>query len=92
MDSERAWRSPTRKELTSMSKITRLAETSVGAFSAIIVELVEADETPAVVIVQWPLQPTVLHPRRFPETAAMIARLFATASTELASTKFRRRL
>jgi hypothetical protein len=45
-----------------------------------------------VVIVQWPLQPTVLHPRRFPETAAMIARLFATASTELARIKSRKRL
>ena len=75
-----------------MSKVTLLAECTITAFSTITVELVEADETPAVVIVQWPLQPTVLHPRRFPETAAMIARLFATASTELTSTKFRRRL
>lgn len=77
-----------------MSKTTTLAESQVTAspHNTILIELVEADETPAVVIVQWPLQPTVLHPRRFPETAAMIARLFATASTELARIKSRKRL
>ena len=56
------------------------------------IELVEADETPAVIIVRWPTKPTVLHPRRFPETAAAIARTFAAASTELASIKARRPL
>jgi hypothetical protein len=56
------------------------------------IELVEADETSAVVIVQWPPQPTVLHPRRFPDTAAMVARLFAEAATLLAAIKAGRRL
>jgi hypothetical protein len=60
--------------------------------NVISIELVEADETPAVVIVTWPTKPTVLHPRRFHDVAAMVARLFATASTELASIKSRRRL
>jgi hypothetical protein len=60
--------------------------------NVISIELVEADETPAVVIVSWPLQPTVLHPRRFPDVAAMVARLFATASTELANIKSKRGL
>jgi hypothetical protein len=75
-----------------MSKVTTLAEGQLTAVGTITIELVEADETPAVVIVQWPLQPTVLHPKRFTETAAMIARLFATASTELARIKARRPL
>jgi hypothetical protein len=56
------------------------------------VELVEADETSAVVIVRWPLKATVCHPRRFPDTAATIARLFAEAATTLASIKANRRL
>jgi hypothetical protein len=70
-----------------MSKVTTLAEGRLTAVGTITIELVEADETPAVVIVQWPPQPTVLHPRRFPDTAAVVARLFAEAATRLAALK-----
>lgn len=38
----------------------------------ITVELVEADVTPAVVIVRWPAKPTVIHPQRFADAAAVI--------------------
>jgi hypothetical protein len=70
-----------------MSKVTNLAEGQLTAVGTITIELVEADETPAVVIVQWPPQTTVLYPRRFPDTAAMVARLFAEAATKLAAIK-----
>lgn len=59
-----------------MSIITELASAAITATDTITVEVIEADETPAVVIVRWPVKPTVLHPRRFPDTAAMVARLF----------------
>jgi hypothetical protein len=75
-----------------MSQITVLAECTITAFSTITIELVEADETPAVVIVRWPAKATISHPRRFPETAAVIARTFAAAHTELASIRARRGL
>jgi hypothetical protein len=75
-----------------MSKITELASSQITATDTITVELVEADETPSVVILRWPLKPTVCHPRRFPDTAARIARLFAEAATILASIKANRRL
>ena len=75
-----------------MSQITELASAAITATDTIVVELVEADETPAVVIVRWPVKPTVLHPRRFPDTAAMVARLFAEAHTVLANIKAGRRL
>ena len=75
-----------------MSKVTPLASNQITATDTITVELIEADETPAVVIVSWPVKPTVLHPRRFPDTAAVIARLFAEATTRLAGIKARRRL
>jgi len=75
-----------------MSKVTTLADGQITAVGTITIELVEADETPAVVIVQWPPQPTLLHPRRFPDTAAMVARLFAEAATLLAAIKAGRRL
>lgn len=75
-----------------MSKITELASSQITAVDIITVELVEADETPTVVIIKWPAKATVLHPRRFPDTAAALARLFSTAHTELARIKARRRL
>jgi hypothetical protein len=49
-----------------MSTVTTLAEGQLTAAGTITVELVEADETPTTVIVRWPSQPSVLHPRRFP--------------------------
>jgi hypothetical protein len=70
-----------------MSKQTPLAEGQITATDTITVELIEDDETPAVVIIRWPDKPSVIHPRRFPDTPAMLTRLFATAAIELASIK-----
>ena len=75
-----------------MSQVTVLAEGQITPSNAVVVELVEADETPAAVIIRWPAKPTVLHPRRFPDTATVIARLFAEAHTTLAAIKARRKL
>jgi hypothetical protein len=74
------------------TNVTTLASSRINASEAIVVELVEADETPAVVIVRWPAKPTILHPRRFPDTAAAMAKLFAEAATTLAAIKAGRRL
>ena len=60
-----------------MSKVTELATGQITATETITVELIEANETPAVVIIRWPARPSVLHPRRFPDAAAVLARLFA---------------
>ena len=49
-----------------MSKITELASGQLNRLGTIIVELIEADETPAVVIIRWPSKPTVIHPHHFP--------------------------
>jgi hypothetical protein len=69
-----------------------LASNQITATDTITVELIEADETPAVVIVSWPAKPTVLHPRRFPDAAATVAQLFARAHVVLAAIKAGRRL
>jgi hypothetical protein len=66
-----------------MSQITELASGAITAADTITVELIEADETPAVVIVRWPAKPTVLHPRRFPDAAATIARRAATRLAQI---------
>jgi hypothetical protein len=70
-----------------MSKITELASSQITPSDTLAIELVEADETPTVVIIRWPVKATVCHPRRFPDTAATLARLFAEAATTLASIK-----
>ena len=74
-----------------MSHVTELA-TGPTAVDSITIELIEADETPAVVIVRWPLKPTVLHPRRFPSAAEAAARTFAAAVVRLTQLRRDRRL
>jgi len=51
-----------------MSEITTLATGQLKGHDAITIELVEADETPAVVIIRWPVKASVVHPHRFPDT------------------------
>jgi hypothetical protein len=75
-----------------MSTITTLAEGQITPTDTITIELVEADETPTVIIVRWPLKATVCHPRRFPDTAAALVKMFAEAATRLAGIRSRRRL
>lgn len=75
-----------------MTHVTELATGQLTTSEFITIELIEADETPVVVIVRWPVKPTVLHPRRFPDAAAAIAQLFARAHVVLAAIKAKRRL
>jgi hypothetical protein len=75
-----------------MSQITQLASSQITATDTITIELVEADETPAVIILRWPAKPTVLHPHRFPSAAEGAARTFAIAAVRLAGIKRDRRL
>ena len=46
-----------------MSKAIPLGR--ITAVDTLKIELVEADETPAVVIIRWPAKPSILNPRRF---------------------------
>jgi hypothetical protein len=47
-----------------MSKMTELASGAITAVDTVTIELGEADETPAIVIVTWPAKATVFHPHR----------------------------
>ena len=62
-----------------MSKITELASGAITAADSVAIELVET-----VVIVRWPNKPTVLRPRRLPDSASIVVRLFAEAHITLA--------
>jgi hypothetical protein len=69
-----------------------LASGAITTAHNITIELVEADETPAVVIIRWPAKPNVIHPHRFPSGADTAARIFATAAVRLAQIRRDRRL
>jgi hypothetical protein len=75
-----------------MSKLTELASGQITAVDHTTIELVQADETPAVVIIRWPAKASVLHPRRFPAIADATARTFAAAVVKLAQIRRDRRL
>jgi hypothetical protein len=75
-----------------MSQITQLASAQLTAVDVLTIELVETSEHPTVVIIRWPDKPSVIHPRRFPDVASVVVRLFAEAHTTLASIKTGRRL
>lgn len=57
-----------------MSNITTLASGPINSVETLTIELVEADQTPAVVIIRWPLKASVIHPHRFPTVAEAAAR------------------
>ena len=65
-----------------MSPVTVLASGQIAAVDAIVIELVQANETPAAVIIRWPAKPSVLHPHRFPAVAEIAALTFAAAVAE----------
>jgi hypothetical protein len=67
-----------------MSQTTELGSGAITAVDTITIELVESEETPPVIIIRWPVKPTVLHPRRFPYAANTAAALFAGAVVRLA--------
>ena len=68
------------------SPITPLASGQVN-HAHLSVELVEPDSMPAVVRINWPTAPTIVDPKRFPDTAAAITQLFARAHIVLAALK-----
>jgi hypothetical protein len=73
-----------------VQEITQLAFAQLTPTDQLVVQLVRP-RTPAVerslhrtvVRVVWPLQPMAVDAREFPETAAVVVKLFAGAATEL---------
>ena len=57
LEHRRARRSTNLESETSVSKITELATSQITATDTLAIELVEADENPAVVIISWPAKP-----------------------------------
>jgi hypothetical protein len=47
--------------MDAVSKVTPLASSQINTTGTLTIELIEADETPAVIIIRWPLKASVLH-------------------------------
>jgi hypothetical protein len=77
-----------------MTNVTTLGEAQITAspHDVVTIELGERDGSPAIIKITWPLHPTVVDPRRFPDLAAAIAQLFARAHIVLAAIRADRRL
>jgi hypothetical protein len=77
-----------------LSKSTILGESQItpSPHDVVTVELLQPDDMPAVVQICWPVQPSIVDPSRFGDTAAAIVRMFSTAHVELAHIKSRRSL
>jgi hypothetical protein len=73
--------------------ITPLASGTINqSGDTLSVELVELDDHPAAIRIVWPAKTTIVQPARYNEVASTVMRMLATASTELARIKARRRL
>jgi hypothetical protein len=72
--------------LTHKHPTTPLASGQVN-HDQLAVELVEPAGMPAMVRIVWPSAPTIVDPKRFPDTAATVAQLFARAHIVLAALK-----
>ena len=73
-----------------MSKTTMLGEAQLthSSHSVVSVELVEpGNDLPGYVRVTWPLQPTVIDPTKFRDTAAAVVKLFSESHIALARIK-----
>jgi hypothetical protein len=64
-----------------------LASGQITAVDTLTIDLVEANEIPAVVIIRWPVKVSVLHRRRFPAAAEAAARTFSAAVVQLSQLK-----
>jgi hypothetical protein len=64
-----------------MSQVTQLGESQLthSPHDTITIQLVEPADLPAFVQVTWPLQPTILDPKTFGDSASVIVRMFSAA-------------
>jgi hypothetical protein len=67
-----------------VSKTTTLATGQITTADALTVELVQPADTPAMIMLQWPLAATVVDPRRLPATCNAVMRVLAAAVAKLA--------
>jgi hypothetical protein len=76
--------------VTTSSPRIVLAEGSISHSDRMAIELLDARETPKMIMIRWPAQATPVQPEAYADCASKIMRLFAKASVELARIRARR--
>jgi len=74
-----------------MSTVTPLASSQIN-HDQLTIDLVEPDAMPSAVRITWPVQPSMIDPKAFPDVASDVARLFARGHIVLAALRAERRL
>jgi hypothetical protein len=74
-----------------MNQRTELASGQILDGVVLSIWLVQPAEKPETVVVMWPQRPTAVSSSHYSELAAIVCRLVANASTELAAIKAGRR-
>ena len=70
-----------------MSNVTQLATGQINASDRLSVELVQATETPAAILIRWPSAPSVTDPHKFSAVANAVVAILAEARARLARIK-----
>ena len=68
-----------------MSQTTVLAAGEITQSDSLSVELVQPSETPPVILLRWPTQPTITDPYRFPAVINRVMSVLAAAAGKLAT-------
>jgi hypothetical protein len=69
-----------------MSHPVTLADLKIGS-DRFVIKLIENPDSQATVTITWPAQPVSVSDRRFPDLAAQLTRVIASASMELSRIK-----
>jgi hypothetical protein len=83
---------PQRTELavTQSSPRITLAEGTIAQSDKLVVELVDSKDTPKMILINWPAQPTPVRPVAYGDIASKIMRILARANIELARIRARK--
>jgi hypothetical protein len=65
------------------NKVTQLASAQLDGVDELVVQLIRPTDTPALVRIVWPSQPTIVDPKQYAEAAAIAMKVLAGASVEL---------
>ena len=76
--------------MTSSSPIV-LAAGQITTSDAIIVELIDTEDMPQIVMVRWPARATPVQPVAYADTASKIMKVFAQANVRLTQIRSRTR-
>jgi hypothetical protein len=70
-----------------VSTVVPLASGPITPADQLSVELIQAIETPDMILIRWPTAPTVSDPRRFPVAAVAVIAILDDAMKRLAAIK-----